>query len=109
MVCAFYVPVLGDVGKFGVGHSDFFSLENIRCSSEHVDDGSKHFGGFFPVCSFVSEAGYDSWLVVVAPEDCVPCVVLFHSDLPVKEDLFEFSKSAGTSTHFSFPMKSTFR
>ena len=88
VVDAFYVPVLGDIGEFGVGHSDFFSLVHVWGSAEHMDDGSEHFGGFFPVPAFVSEAGYDSWLIVITPEDRIPCVMLFHSGLPVEEDLF---------------------
>ena len=82
MVDAFHITVLVERGKARIGHANLFALINVRCTAQAMDDCTQHLGRLCPVFVFVSKAGDDARLVMVAPEYCVPGVVFAHTSLP---------------------------
>src|SRR5699024_10197639 len=97
MIQALHILILGNICKSGVGHSQLLALVNIRSSSETVDHSSQHFCRFLPVLFHISKSGNYPWLVMVAPEYCIPGMMFSHVHLPAKEDFFQLLEIEGNN------------
>src|SRR5699024_4575974 len=64
-------------------------------ASHKVDGCRQHFGRCLPVFSFFAEPGNHSWLVMIAPEYCVPGIVFLHSCLPGEKNVLQPSEVVG--------------
>ena len=95
MVDALDVAVLVQRGKTGVGHAQFLALIDVRRAAQAMDDRAQHLGRLLPVFALVAKARHDARLVVVAPENSVPCVVFGHAGLPREQDILEFLEVEG--------------
>ena len=78
-----------------IGHAELFSLIDIGCALQHVQACGKHFGGYFPIRrAVVAKPGDGAGLVVIVPEQAVPCLTI-KVNLPAGQDFFQ-----GDEGHF---------
>lgn len=50
-----------------------------------VFDSGEHFSRFLMVLMFITEAGNNTWLIMIAPEECLPTTTFLHLCLPIIE------------------------
>ena len=86
VVQTFHIPELADLRKICIGHAQFLALIYIGRAPQAVDNRGQHLCGLLPVFSFISEAGDDPGLVMIAPEHRIPGIVLCHFRLPLKKN-----------------------
>ena len=89
VVAALDVAVLLDFREVRVRHAQLLTLINVRCAAHKVDGHRQHLGAFLPVGRVAAKAADRTGLVVVAPEQGIPAVVLLHSFLPGLEQLLQ--------------------
>ena len=105
MVQTFYITKLTDVSEIGICHTNLFTLVNIWSTAKSMNDGRKHFSWLFPVFSFITKSGNRTRLIVIAPEHCIPSMILGHSNLPAKENIFQFLEICWYKHPFFIPHK----
>ena len=89
VVEALDVAVLLDFREVRVRHAQFFALINVGGAAHKMDRCRQHFGTLFPIFSVTSKAAHRTGLVMVAPEQGIPAVVLLHPLLPCLEQFFQ--------------------
>ena len=89
VVEAFHIAVLVNGCEVRVRHAQFFALINVGGAAHKMDRCRQHFGTLFPIFSVTSKAAHRTGLVMVAPEQGIPAVVLLHSFLPGLEQLLQ--------------------
>ena len=87
-----------------IGHTDFFSLIDIRRTFQHMQTGCDHLCGYLTVHrAVITESGYGTRLIVVIPVQTVPCFS-FQVILPFvhdRADFFHFRFLSGPFAVFS--------
>ena len=89
VVEAFHIAVLVNGCEVRVRHAQFFALINVGGAAHKMDRCRQHFGALLPIFSVTSKAAHRTGLVMVAPEQGIPAVVLLHSFLPGLEQLLQ--------------------
>ena len=74
-----------------VGHANLFALVDIRRSLHAMQHHRQHFCRRHAVFTFITKARNNARLIVVTPEQGIPCHVV-HSLLPVAEQCFQRHK-----------------
>ena len=87
-VVALNVAIIGNARKVWIRHADLFALIDIGRALHTVKHHRQHFRRRDAVLSLVAEAGDDTRLVVVTPEQRVPRAIV-HPLLPVPEQRFQ--------------------
>ncbi len=83
-IVALDVAIIADAVEVRIGHTDLFALINIGRALHAVQHHRQHLRRRHPVRAFVAKARDDARLIVVTPEQRVPCPVV-HPLLPVAE------------------------
>lgn len=74
-----------------IGHPQFFALIDIGRALHAVKHHRQHFGGLHAEFAFIAKTRHDARLIVVTPEQRIPCMVV-HTLLPVSKNLLELDE-----------------
>ena len=72
IIDGFNVAEILDAVKLSVGHSNFFTLVNVRRTLMKMQNRGEKFRGLHAILAVVSKARYGTWLIVVTQVQTVP-------------------------------------
>ena len=78
--------------KRNIGHTQLFTLINIRSTLHHVKHGCQHFRGKLTIfITVIAQAGQHTGLIMITPVKRIPCTA-FQLGLPFAHNLFQIGQ-----------------
>ncbi len=94
-IMGFNINILINITVIGIGHSNFFTLINIRCPPQQMNGLRQHRRCFIRETLRIPEAAIGARLIVVIPEQGVPAIAIRHATLPFIQQLLKLDKIKG--------------